>query len=222
MGLHLPEYDCPFCRRCVTLIPVPGAHSDLNECSKCHRTLSLQPDGALAVPAPRRLAIRSEPGAFEVAVVHGYVTFGLADSAIRYRVETDAVAWTKPTWFDTLRERLLPLAPRLRVGPTTYERLPRRRVRRFDWRLFESGTRGTKMYESWFDVVFVAHDGSERVSGHRLYFDEATGLTLTLLLDWALDGGVPHAPGAGYRATPDSGPRPLRLVDRRGVVTTLA
>lgn len=222
MQWQLPEYLCPFCRMSVTLIPKPGKRTDLNECSTCHRIVSLQPDGVLAVPLPGRLSFRREPGAFEVAIEHQYLTFGLGDAAVRYRVEADAVAWSAPTFFDTVTTRPLDLLPRFRFGATRYQRVARRHVRRVDFRLFELGPRGTNMHSQWWDLVFVAHDATELPSGHRLYLAEVAGFTLTRLLDWALEGGVPAAgAGGGYRGASAEAPPPFRVVDRRGTAMTL-
>lgn len=207
--MRLPEYLCPFCGLLVTLVPEDEAREDLHRCSTCKRQVALQRDGELAIPLPSGLTVRATADAFEVAIEGYFVTFGTADTALRIRVETEHVVWSK-----------VPLLGSIRFD-ADWERLPRAPLRRFDWRALESGIRGTNTHRVWSDLVFVAHDTSERPTGHIFPY-AYDGLVVTTLLQWAHDGGVPRGPaGEGaYRGAPH-GRRPLRLVDARGGVVPL-
>lgn len=208
--MRLPEYLCPFCGLSVTLVPEHEAREDLHRCSTCRRQVSLLPDGELAIPLPSGIAVRAAPDALEVALEGWFVTFGTANTALCFRVEPEEILWSK-----------VPLLESIRFG-AEWERLPRAPLRRFDWRPFESGVRGTNNHSVWSDLVFVAHDTSERRSGHTFPY-AYDGLVVTTLLQWAHDVGVPRRGTAGgaYRGAPQTAPRPLRLVDERGRIVPL-
>lgn len=162
------------------------------------------------MPLPRDVVLDVEEDAFELAIEAWFSTFGIADRALRYRIERDALVWSKP-----------PLLGRIRFE-AEWSRLPRAALARFDWRLFERGIRGTNTYESWTDIVFVAHDTSEAPSGHRFPMSDLS--FLTTLLQWAHDEGVATGASGGgaYRASPREGARPLVVIADTGRVSRLA
>lgn len=209
--MRLPEYPCPHCERVVTLIPLDGTPEDRHECGVCRKLVSLQPDGVLALVLPRNMEIDARADAFELRISNWFSTFGIADRAMCFRVERDSIAWSK-----------VPLLRRVRFS-ARWNILPRARVRDFDWRMFETGRRGTNEHVMWLDFVFVEDETSELESGH--HFDESLdGAIVTTLLRWAHDHGVPRDPpgGEGYRTAGSRETRTLRVVTAAGRPVTLS
>lgn len=186
--MGLPEHDCPCCHRRVTLWPT-GDGEGRSACTVCGASLRLLEDATLAVPLPRNVRVVHAVDALDVRLENRFATFGVVDRALVFRVERDAVTWSTAPLLDPLR------------FSEGWGRTPRASLRRFDWRLFESGTRGQRGRVVWSDLVFVTHDGSEEPSGHRLPegFD---GTAITTVLQWAHDSGVPRSPGndSAYRS----------------------
>lgn len=177
--MRLPEHACPCCHRQVTLFPT-GEGEGRNICTVCRASILLLEDGTLAVPLPRNVRVVHAVDALDVRLENRFATFGIVDRALVLRVERDVVAWSKAPLLEPLR------------FSEAWGRIPRASLRRFDWRPFESGTRGQRGHVAWSDLVFVAHDGSEERSGHRLpeAFD---GTAITTVLQWAHDSGVPRS-----------------------------
>ena len=206
-SMRLPEHACPRCHRQVTLSPT-GDGEGRNTCTVCGASILLLEDRTLAVPLPRNVRVVHAVDALDVRLENRFATFGIVDRALVLRVELDAVAWSRAPLLEPLR------------FSEAWGRIARASLRRFDWRPFESGTRGQRGHLVWSDLVFVAHDGAEERSGHR--FPETFDATaITTVLQWAHDSGVPRSPSNDNAYRSMSAESSLTLVAANGAVQRL-
>src|SRR5262245_38209084 len=99
--MRLPEYVCPHCAHSVTLLPGAGREGD--RCSDCKGTVVVLADGQLAVPLPLGVSVDVRMNCVEVAFERWCFTLGVADRALRYRVEPDEIVWSRAPPFANVR-----------------------------------------------------------------------------------------------------------------------